>query len=530
MAGLPRRLTVAMIVRDAQDLIAGALDSVRRMADEIVVADTGSIDETRQIALARATQVIDVPWTDDFAAARNACLQRATGDWVLWLDASERLAPETAAAIRQFVDNGADLRKVYMLLVQLPPAGENQMLEQVGRVRLMPNDPRLRFAGRVRESLRASLGAARMEIESTPWKIQRTAADLEPATKARKARRDQKLAELELRDQGQSPVPLIALGEARQHLGDFAGAGECFRRAMALAPRGSTEMLEAYYGLLTLGEHQPAERELQVKHCLEALEVFPFDGQLLCAMGGYMQSSGRLDLATRAYRAAVRHGQINLETWHVAAVGELAITCLSLTLELLGEDDEVLSLLEEALTADPQSVRLRRRLIELHVKHDRRQEALDQAALLPVDPAAPGQRDALRSTIRGACLAAQKNWVAARAYLQTAYDAGCRDLLCLRWLGVTLFASDDLTAAEPVLRQWLVQAPGNTEVQKYLDAIASRRRSSATAPVDAAAVSTPLAPERRLRLDPQASGPQLNRMPVKIAGGSLAGLDPIPGG
>ena len=64
-------------------------------------------------------------------------------------------------------------------------------------------------------------------------------------------------------------------------------------------------------------------------------------------------------------------------------------------------------------------------------------------------------RDLLRGVIRGACLAAQKNWVAARPYLQTAYDTGCRDLLCLRWLGVTLFASNDFPAAEPVLRQWL---------------------------------------------------------------------------
>ena len=73
--------------------------------------------------------------------------------------------------------------------------------------------------------------------------------------------------------------------------------------------------------------------------------------------GGLHDSAGRMDLACRAYRAAVRHGQINLETWHVSALGEVAVTCLSLTLELLGEDAEAKDLLIEALAADgPRSV------------------------------------------------------------------------------------------------------------------------------------------------------------------------------
>jgi tetratricopeptide (TPR) repeat protein len=523
----PRRLTVAMIVRDAEDLVAASLESVRRWADEILVADTGSIDRTRQLAMAGASRVIDVPWTDDFAAARNACLEQATGDWILWLDAGERIAPETAQAIRQFVDVAADPARVYMTLVELPPTGEHQMVEQVGRVRLMPNKPNLRFTGRLRENLRTALAATRMEIEPTTWRIQRSSVDLDPGVKAHRARRDLKLAELELADAKRAgsapgPLPNLARGEAWYHLGDLSQAEECFRSAIALAPRGSTEMLEAYYGLLTLGEGHPSERDQQVKTCLEALEIFPFDGQLLCAMGGYMQSAGRLDLACRAYKAAVRHGQINLETWHVSAIGEVAVTCLSLALELLNEDNEARALLEEALAADGTSARLRRRLIDLHVKHDRRQEALDQAALLPSDTP---HRDAMRSAIRGACLAAQKNWVAARAYLQTAYDAGCRDLLCLRWLGVTLFASNDLPAAEPVLRQWLAMAPGNVEVQKYLEATVARTRPTASHPANGSSAAAPA--ERRLRIDLPSGALQLNLLPERVDSPAAASLKSV---
>ena len=123
MSAEPRRLTVAMIVRDAEDQLAASLESVRRWADEILVADTGSVDRTRQLAMTRASRVIDIPWTDDFAAARNACLDQVTGDWILWLDAGERIAPDTAQAIRRFVDEAANPNRVYLARSScLPPA------------------------------------------------------------------------------------------------------------------------------------------------------------------------------------------------------------------------------------------------------------------------------------------------------------------------------------------------------------------------------------------------------------------------
>jgi tetratricopeptide (TPR) repeat protein len=497
-----------MIVRDAEATIAASLGSVRPIADEIVVADTGSLDRTRQIALSRATTVVDVPWTDDFAATRNACLASCTGEWILWLDANERLAADSALQIRRLVDEGADPAKVYLLLIQLPPAGEHGMSEQVGRIRLMPNRPALSFTGRVRENLHPALIAAGMRVELKPWHIHRDAEDQERAVKTRKARRDWKLAELELCDRGESAIPLVAMGESLMNLGDARQAADCFRRALAVARPASTEMLEAYYGLLTTYDGQPDGHDQQVKICVQALEAFPFDAQLLCAIGSYMQRAGRLDLASRSYRTAVRHGQLNLETWHIAAIRDVATLCLSLSLELLGEDDEAREVVEQSLAGQPDPVRLRRRLIDLYVKHDRRKEALDQVSLLPADTP---HRDALRGAVRGACLAAQKNWVAARAYLQTAYDAGCRDVLCLRWLSVALFSSDDFSAAEPILRQWHAAAPGIAEPKRYLELIAKGKAVQgvgAAPPEDQATISA-----RRLRIDPPARPSAMNLLP-----------------
>jgi tetratricopeptide (TPR) repeat protein len=473
------RLAVAMIARDAEQRIAASLDSVREMADEIIVADTGSIDRTRHVALARATHVVTIPWIDDFSAARNACLDRVKGDWILWLDAGETIDAATAAEIRRFVDEDADPAHVYLLCVQLPPAQDNFAGEQVARIRLMPNKKELRFVGRVRETLQPAIVKAGMSIEPTSLCIRRSAIDHDQAVKARKARRDLKLAELEIRERGPSASPLIAMGEAWSNLAETRQAIDCFQRGLALSTRGSTEMLEAYYGTLAAYDKLPDAHDAQIKTCLEALEIFPFDAQLLCAVASYMHNRGRIDFAARAYQSAVTHGQINLETWHLTSLREVAITCLSLSLELLNQDDEACRVLDEALSSSGDSPRLRRRLIDLHIKHNRRRDALDQVAKLPSDELPAAQLDALRTAVRGACLAAKNDWNSARTYLQAAYDAGCHDVVCLRWLAVTLISCDQHSAAEPILRQWQAAAPASVEVQKYLEAISAQLSESA---------------------------------------------------
>jgi len=85
-----KRLTISvvLIVKDEQDVLVDCLDSVR-WADEIVVYDTGSTDDTVTIARRFTDKVVEGYWDDDFAAARNRATDHATGDWVLSLDADE---------------------------------------------------------------------------------------------------------------------------------------------------------------------------------------------------------------------------------------------------------------------------------------------------------------------------------------------------------------------------------------------------------------------------------------------------------
>ena len=82
-----------MIVRDEESNLPHCLESVRGLFDEIVIVDTGSRDRTVEIARAFGAQVFDFIWVDDFAAARNAALAHATGDYAFWLDADDVIDP-----------------------------------------------------------------------------------------------------------------------------------------------------------------------------------------------------------------------------------------------------------------------------------------------------------------------------------------------------------------------------------------------------------------------------------------------------
>ena len=78
-----RKLSVAMIVRDEAAVLAETIDSVREIADDIFVLDTGSADDTLRIAADAGARVATLPWSDDFAHARNCAMDQIQANWIL---------------------------------------------------------------------------------------------------------------------------------------------------------------------------------------------------------------------------------------------------------------------------------------------------------------------------------------------------------------------------------------------------------------------------------------------------------------
>jgi glycosyltransferase involved in cell wall biosynthesis/Tfp pilus assembly protein PilF len=153
------RLSVCLIVKNEERFLAQCLKSVRGLAAQLVVVDTGSTDRTVEIAREFGAEIYSFAWCDDFAAARNAALEHATGDWVLMLDADEELPSGEHARLR------ADMNNASAMAYRLPLINAGQESEGRSFVpRLFRNLPGAFFKGRIHEQVFSSLIA-----QAEPW-------------------------------------------------------------------------------------------------------------------------------------------------------------------------------------------------------------------------------------------------------------------------------------------------------------------------------------------------------------------------
>lgn len=149
-------ISLCMIVRDEENSIAQCLASVQGVVDEIIVVDTGSKDETKRVAAGFGAKIIDFIWTGSFADARNASLEAANCDWVLFLDADEYLDPNCHGALRTAIayDN---VEGYYIPFINI--YGSEEHPEQCKDIlfRLFRNRSEYRFRGIIHEQVLNSI-------------------------------------------------------------------------------------------------------------------------------------------------------------------------------------------------------------------------------------------------------------------------------------------------------------------------------------------------------------------------------------
>jgi glycosyltransferase involved in cell wall biosynthesis len=150
------KLSLCMIVKNEEEELPLCVNSVKPAADEIIIVDTGSTDKTKEISRQLGARVLDFPWCHDFIEARNQSIMWATGDYILWLDADDRIDASEMEKMR-LLKQGFPWKKdkAYFLKVnsQLPVNGETHFYQ----LRVFPNIAGARFEGRVHEQIYSSL-------------------------------------------------------------------------------------------------------------------------------------------------------------------------------------------------------------------------------------------------------------------------------------------------------------------------------------------------------------------------------------
>lgn len=223
----PPRLALVMIARDESRCIARCLDSVRPHVDQMIVLDTGSTDATVEIAAACGAQVHRFAWCDDFAAARNAALDRSDADWNLILDADEWLEAGGEYLASPALDGAPFLGEAAVISVM-------EANDQQGRTwipRLLPRG--VRYVGRVHEQPASDLPLTRTAL--TIGHDGYLAENL-----ARKAGRNEALLLAELQIAPQDAYLWFQLGKEYQVREAPAQAALCFAEALRLSAPDAT--------------------------------------------------------------------------------------------------------------------------------------------------------------------------------------------------------------------------------------------------------------------------------------------------
>ncbi len=326
-------ISLCMIVKDEAQHLARCLGSAKPVVDEIIIKDTGSTDRTRDIAKVFGAKVYDFNWTGDFSAARNDSLSKASGDWILVLDADEVISPIDYENLADAVKRGnsepvayAITTRNYVKPVNVPGwvANDGKYREEEAgtgwypstKIRLFTNNPAMRFEGRVHELVEPSLKQTGVKPTPCPVpvhhygklvdaenaskgeeyylfgkkKIEERGVDVyslvELATQAAELKRHHEAVELwqqVIRLNSDMPVAYLNMSTAYMELGNYTAGLEASKKALNLDPGLKEAALN--YSTCALCAGEPGTAILVLEGLLKHVPDHPVAMALLS--GGY---------------------------------------------------------------------------------------------------------------------------------------------------------------------------------------------------------------------------------------------------
>ncbi|MHB0879189.1 MAG: glycosyltransferase [Anaerolineae bacterium] len=473
-------VSLCMIVRNEEAHLADCLRSVGDLACETIIVDTGSTDGTVEIARSFGAEVRHFPWVNDFAAARNESIRGAKGDWIFWMDADDRIAPEQLRAVKALLATAqAD---VYVMRVGGRIRGGDSMGGTL-HSRLFHNGLGLHFVGRIHERLEGLVGRA-PRMARTPIAIEHTGYDTTAEVLRAKATRNRDILRQCLAEEPDNLYWHYHMGVVAFMLEDWAEVADRLAPVLAEPPSSlhrDSELMEAHWllaaALTRLGRLDRAAEVLD-----EAMARYPDRRQIWATAGAFYLDS---DQPAKAAAALERGLSLPADDLGTSRKPEELLLMLSRAHMLSGDRERAGRAYHDWLAAaghpnspaDPVRLGEARRLLF----EGRPMEA--HAALAPTAAADPAALRLLSDIAvsaqawdraadyrtRAICLegAQSEEWAAlAGLYLKTGNHAAARRLCDLALAGETPSAAaanlrgalaalegDGLTA-----QRWLVQA------------------------------------------------------------------------
>lgn len=240
-------ISLCMIVKDEEENLERCLNSAQGLVSEIVLVDTGSTDDTIIIGRKYGATIYHYKWEDDFSAARNFALSKATQPWILVLDADESISIKDYDKLKKAVKQNKcaytfDTRNYVQSANYEGAVANDKEYEEAAdyygwcissKVRLFPNDKNVRFRGKVHELVERSLSKAGVPVHEIDVPIHHYGHTKRNVEKERKYA---KLGKEKLKKNKNDLKSIVELANQYMGLNNYDEALVLWRRALALKP------------------------------------------------------------------------------------------------------------------------------------------------------------------------------------------------------------------------------------------------------------------------------------------------------
>ncbi len=300
------KLSVCMIVKNEAKSIGRCLESIVDIADEIIVVDTGSIDNTKEIAKKYGAKVYDFKWIDDFSKARNYSIDKATGDWILILDGDDEFEKQDAPKLLDIINNSdeGDIFIFNSICYVGDTAGSEKIMNV--NIRLFKNKPQFRYQGRIHEGIKPQ--SKDVITKFSDIRIYHYGYINTYVKDQKKRERNMRILKKELEESPNNPYWLFCIGNEYFALNELDKALEYFLSSYEkcnmqdiYVPKVILRIIMIYDAL-----NKPDEA---LKYIDEALSYYPQYTDVEFLRGGIYHKLGHITKAIRSFQRCIELGE-----------------------------------------------------------------------------------------------------------------------------------------------------------------------------------------------------------------------------
>ncbi|HEY9855429.1 MAG TPA: tetratricopeptide repeat protein [Stenomitos sp.] len=350
-------LSLCMIVKNEERFLEDCLRSVQGVVDEIVVVDTGSTDSTVAIAERFGAKVVNFPWIGDFAAARNVSLEHATSDWILVLDADERLDESSKHRLKPLLRQ-PDAVGFSLIIENILGEKTVEGTQLALLLRLFKNREDVRYEGIVHEQVSPSAGRTGLKTYNCDVKIVHLGYMQECMDERSKNQRNLELLERQLATEPGNPYVHFQLGQTLKLMGNLETAESHYSKALALlkesqAPHNLPYYANLYYNLGDLNRRFK-KFEQALSYLEEGKSFFPTYADLIFTVGlCYLDQERWQEAIPHFEHCQTLGGVVHAGGTDPAVTSHKALNAIGICYSKQGENGKAVGYLERAIAAHP---------------------------------------------------------------------------------------------------------------------------------------------------------------------------------